>query len=100
MDASNEHAPVINPGAQSAVRSCPFCAAPVTADRDVCALCGRDPTASRRSCRSCQRMTPSAERSCWNCGAKMHSELHWKIPLVIFLLLLSLVLGFASFALR
>ncbi len=45
-------------------------------------------------------MTPSAERACWNCGAKMHSELGWKIPLVIFLLLLSLVLGFASFALR
>ncbi len=40
-------------------------------------------------------MTPTAERACWNCGAAFKSDMRWKVPLIIFLFLLSCVLSVA-----
>lgn len=45
-------------------------------------------------------MMPSEERACWNCGARARSDACWKIPLAIFLSLLSLALIIAGLALR
>jgi hypothetical protein len=38
-------------------------------------------------------VTPTVERACRNCGAAFKSDMRWKVPLIIFLFLLSLVLG-------
>ena len=40
-------------------------------------------------------MTPSAERACWNCGAVFKSDMSWKIPLIILIVLLSFVFSAA-----
>ena len=95
-----KHAAIISLGSYRAGRVCPFCASPVASSLNVCAACGRDTTASRRPCRECRRMTPSDERACWNCGARARIDARWKIPLVIFLSLLSLALMIAGRALR
>ena len=100
VGAGMKHAAIISLGSYRAGRVCPFCASPVASGRNACAACGRDTTASRRPCRECRRMTPSEERVCWNCGARARGGTRWKIPLAIFLSLLSLALLIAGLALR
>ena len=100
MGVRVKHAAIISLGSYRAGRVCPFCASPVASGRNVCAACGRDTTATRRLCRECRRMTPSEERACWNCGARSRGGACWKIPLAIFLSLLSLALIIAGLALR
>lgn len=75
----------------AAVRSCPFCGAPATAQ--FCGSCGRNTNAPRRPCGSCGRMSPSGESACWNCGAGFKSDMRWKIPLIVFLFLLAFVVS-------
>jgi hypothetical protein len=38
-------------------------------------------------------MVPSYEPACWNCGAKLKSDLNWKIPLIILMFALAIALS-------
>ena len=70
---------------------CPFCGG--TTNQQRCGWCGRDTTAPRRPCKNCLRMVPSYEPACWNCGAKLKSDLNWKIPLIILMFALAIALS-------
>jgi predicted amidophosphoribosyltransferase len=73
--------------------ACPYCGNP-QASPDVCLHCGRNPSAPRRICPTCKMMTPKSERACWHCGAVFTSELSWKIPVVIVVIIVSAILQF------
>jgi hypothetical protein len=62
-------------------RACPFCSSKSSGRQ--CAGCGRDVTAPRKICGSCRRTTPSQDRYCCHCRARQHSELSWKLPLIV-----------------
>jgi len=66
--------------------TCPFCGDP-GAER-FCGRCGRDPTAARRVCPACSRLSPQAEPRCCHCQRAFRSELLWKVPLILVLLVL------------
>jgi predicted amidophosphoribosyltransferase len=75
-----------------AEKPCPFCGATVAGA--LCDRCGRDPTASRRVCPTCKQMTPTAETVCCHCGARIRSELAWKIPLIVAIFAAAFALAF------
>ncbi len=72
-------------------RVCPFCDKP--ASDTACSSCGRDPTAPRKVCSACQNMTPTAEGACCRCGKSQHSEMWWKIPLIVALFIAAIILS-------
>jgi predicted nucleic acid-binding Zn ribbon protein len=76
---------------ETTTRACPFCGA--AAATQLCKSCGRDTTASRRPCPACKKMVPSSETVCWNCRAVLHSDLRWKIPVIILLFVLAFIVG-------
>jgi predicted amidophosphoribosyltransferase len=60
----------------------------------LCPHCGRNPSAPRRICTTCKMMTPKAERACWHCGMVFTSEMSWKIPVVILVIVASIIVQF------
>lgn len=60
----------------------------------TCPACQRDTSLPRRVCPACKRMTPKAEPSCMHCGKTFHSEMWWKIPLIIGLFVLAVIVSF------
>jgi hypothetical protein len=82
--------PAAGAGTAPGMRICPYCGAPTPTA--ICAGCSRDTTAPRKICSDCGKMMPAADRQCWFCGTRAHSELRWKIPLMIGIILLLLVL--------
>ena len=68
-------------------RACPYCRA--AAPAQICPACGRDTTAPRKICKSCGKVVPAKDAKCWSCGTAFTSEMTWKIPLIIGLLLLA-----------
>jgi hypothetical protein len=81
----------VDAGVRAAVRACPFCGAP--AAEKFCGACGRNTTAPRRPCGKCGRLSPSSLGVCWNCGAQFHSDMRWKVPLIIFLFVLAFLVS-------
>jgi predicted amidophosphoribosyltransferase len=73
--------------------ACPYCGNP-QATPVTCAVCGRNPSAPRRICSSCKKMTPKAERVCLHCRTVFTSELSWKIPVIILVIVVSAVIQF------
>jgi hypothetical protein len=73
---------------------CPYCREPLYSGPYLCGWCGRDPSAPRRPCRRCGRVTPAAEPTCWNCETVFKSDMRWKVPLIVAIVLLSFVLSF------
>lgn len=75
----------------TAIAACPFCEGDV---RDgECLSCGRDPRAPRRICGQCGQGTPEEETSCCRCRTPFHSEMWWKIPLILTLFVLAFILA-------
>jgi len=71
--------------------TCPYCQDPGASDRH-CARCGRDPSAPRRVCGACRKLTPTKEPRCCHCGSVYTSDLWWKIPVVVALMILAVIL--------
>lgn len=72
---------------------CPFCARPAAGGKP-CPGCRRDPSAPRRVCPGCKRLTPKAEGACMHCARPFHSEMWWKLPLIIGLFILAMIVSF------
>lgn len=73
--------------------ACPYCGNP-QATPVTCAACGRNPSAPRRVCSTCKKMTPKAEPVCLHCRTVFTSELSWKIPVIILVVIVSAIVQF------
>lgn len=75
-------------------RLCPYCGTPAAGQ--ICANCRRDTTARRRVCSKCERLTPSVEPACLACGKRYMSDVVWKVPLIIAIIISALIIFIAA----
>jgi uncharacterized paraquat-inducible protein A len=74
--------------------NCPFCDQPLSTPGGTCDSCRRPSSAPRRKCQKCAPgWIPKTESACPRCHAPFRSDLHWRIPVVILLLVAGTLLS-------